>query len=254
MNKYYYDLHIHSCLSPCGDDDMTPGNIAGMAMLNGLNIVALTDHNTAKNCPAFFAQTKKYGIVPIPGMELTTSEDIHVVCLFRSLADALEFDRQIQEKRIIIKNKPAIFGHQTIMDENDSPVGEEEDLLINATTLSIEDAYELVKTFDGVCYPAHIDRRSNGMVAVLGDFPADPPFTAYELNDGDNAEEYLNRFGILKGLARAVSSDAHYLENIASAEHYFMIDDEPYSSDLVRNRLIDMLAGKAGADQGNHGV
>ena len=69
---------------------MTPANIAGMAMLNGLNIVALTDHNSAKNCPAFFAQAKKYGIVPIPGMELTTAEDVHVVCLFRSLEDALE--------------------------------------------------------------------------------------------------------------------------------------------------------------------
>jgi len=103
-----------------------------------------------------------------------------------------------------------------------------------------------VKSFRGVCYPAHIDRRSNGMVSVLGDFPADPPFTAYELNDGDNTEEYRNRYGILEGLTRAVSSDAHYLENIASAEHYFMIDDEPYSSDLVRNRLIDMLSGETG--------
>ncbi|MBE6598753.1 MAG: PHP domain-containing protein [Ruminococcaceae bacterium] len=244
MNKYYYDLHIHSCLSPCGDDDMTPGNIAGMAMLNGLNIVALTDHNSAKNCPAFFTQAKKYGIVPVPGMELTTAEDVHVVCLFRSLEDALAFDKQVEEKRIIVKNKPAIFGHQYIMDEDDSPIGEEEGLLINATALSIEEAYELVKSFRGVCYPAHIDRRSNGMVAVLGVFPDDPPFTAFELNDGGNTEEYLARFPKLKDLTRAVSSDAHYLENISGGEHYFMIDDEPYSSDLVRNRLIDMLSGE----------
>ncbi len=243
MNKYYYDLHIHSCLSPCGDDDMTPGNIAGMAMLNGLNIVALTDHNSARNCPAFFAQAKKYGIVPIPGMELTTAEDVHVVCLFRSLEDALAFDERIREKRIFVKNKPAIFGHQYVMDEEDTPIEEEEGLLINATTLSIEDAYELVRSFRGVCYPAHIDRHSNGMVAVLGDFPADPDFSAFELNDGDNTEEYLRKFPQLKEKTRAVSSDAHYLENIAQAEHYFMIDDEPYSSELVRNRLIDLLSG-----------
>ncbi len=243
MNKYYYDLHIHSCLSPCGDDDMTPGNIAGMAMLNGLNIVALTDHNTTGNCPAFFAQARKYGIVPIPGMELTTAEDVHVVCLFRSLADAAAFEDRVREKRIFVKNKPAIFGHQYIMDEEDSPVGEEEGLLINATTLSIEDAYDLVKAFRGVCYPAHIDRPSNGMVAVLGDFPPDPPFTAFELNSGDSTAEYLGRFPLLKEKTRAVSSDAHYLENIASAEHFFMLDDEPYSSELVRNRLIDLLSG-----------
>ncbi len=248
MNKYYYDLHIHSCLSPCGDDDMTPGNIAGMAMLNGLNIVALTDHNSAKNCPAFFAQAKKYGIVPIPGMELTTSEDVHVVCLFRSLEDALAFDKEVEAKRIIVKNKPAIFGHQYIVDEEDSPVGEEEGLLINATTLSIEEANDLVKSYRGVCYPAHIDRPSNGMVAVLGDFPDDPHFTAYELNDGGNTEEYQARFPKLKDKMRAVSSDAHYLENIGQAENYFMIDDEPYSSDLVRNKLIDLLSGSSDAE------
>ena len=84
MNRYYYDLHIHSCLSPCGDNDNTPNNIAGMATLCGLNIVALTDHNSCKNCPAFFAAAKKYGIIPIAGMELTTSEDIHIVCLFEN--------------------------------------------------------------------------------------------------------------------------------------------------------------------------
>ena len=78
MNKYYYDLHIHSCLSPCGDDDMTPANIAGMAALKGLQILALTDHNTVKNCPAFYKACRKHGIIPVAGMELTVSEDIHL--------------------------------------------------------------------------------------------------------------------------------------------------------------------------------
>ena len=88
MSKFFYDLHIHSCLSPCGDDDNTPNNIAGMASLCELDIVALTDHNTVKNCPAFFEAAKKYGIIPVAGMELTTSEDIHVVCIFEKLDDA----------------------------------------------------------------------------------------------------------------------------------------------------------------------
>ena len=95
MNRYYYDFHIHSCLSPCADNDMTPGNIAGMAALAGLQIVALTDHNSCRNCPAFFAAAKKYGIIPIAGMELTTAEDIHVVCLFERLDDALRFNDEV---------------------------------------------------------------------------------------------------------------------------------------------------------------
>ena len=98
MNRYYYDLHLHSSLSPCADNDNTPNNLAGMAVLSGLNIVALTDHNTCQNCPAFFEAARKYGLIPIAGMELTTSEDIHVVCLFEHLADALRFSDEVQKQ------------------------------------------------------------------------------------------------------------------------------------------------------------
>ena len=94
---------MHSCLSPCGDDDMTPNNIAGMGVLNGLNIMALTDHNTTKNCPAFFKAAKKQGIIPIAGMELTTAEDIHAVCLFPDLESALLFSAEIENR--LIKDK-----------------------------------------------------------------------------------------------------------------------------------------------------
>ena len=90
MTEYFYDLHIHSALSPCADNDMTPNNIAGMAAIKGLSLLALTDHNSAKNCPAFFEACKQQGIVAIAGMELTTAEDIHLVCLFEQLDGALQ--------------------------------------------------------------------------------------------------------------------------------------------------------------------
>ena len=118
MRRYYYDFHIHSCLSPCGDEDNTPNNIAGMASLSELDIVALTDHNTCKNCPAFFAAAEKYGIIPIAGMELTTSEDIHTVCLFETLEDALRFDSFIDTQRIKIRNRPEFFGEIILSDES----------------------------------------------------------------------------------------------------------------------------------------
>ncbi|MBQ8186852.1 MAG: PHP domain-containing protein [Clostridia bacterium] len=245
MTKYFCDLHIHSCLSPCGDDEMTPANIAGMAVVNGLNIVALTDHNSSKNCPAFFKQAKKLGIVPVAGMELTTAEDVHVVCLFRELEDAMEFDRYIEERRPKIKNKPEIFGHQWIMDENDQVCGEEDDLLLHAAFLSIEEAFHEVLRRGGVCYPAHIDRPSNGIIAMLGTFPEeDPKFTAYELKDGSTEAEYREKYPIIQNLARAVSSDAHYLWDISEADFSVELDDEPYSSSKVRNALIDYLLGK----------
>lgn len=240
MNRYYYDLHIHSCLSPCGDDDSTPNNIAGMATLCGLNIVALTDHNTTKNCPAFFAAAKKYGIIPIAGMELTTSEDIHVVCLFEELADATEFDSYVDCRRSKVNNRPKIFGNQLILDENDRLIGEEPSLLINATDISIEEVYSLVKERGGVCYPAHIDRDSNGLIAILGDIPPDSEFLYYELHDGGRIDEFSERYGIDKSRF-IVSSDAHYLTDMRDKENYFELPDEPYSSALVRRELFKLL-------------
>lgn len=126
--KFYYDLHIHSCLSPCADDSMTPASIAGTAKLGGLDICALTDHNSVKNCPAFSCACDFYGVIPLFGMELTTSEDVHMICLFSSLDTASEFGSFVDDVRIGYRNKPDIFGRQLIMDEDDNVIGEEENL------------------------------------------------------------------------------------------------------------------------------
>ncbi|MCQ2478353.1 MAG: PHP domain-containing protein [Clostridia bacterium] len=240
MNKYYYDLHIHSCLSPCGDDDNTPNNIAGMASLCGLNIVALTDHNTSKNCPAFFTACKKYGIIAVAGMELTTAEDIHVICLFPTLQSAMDFDTYIYKRRILIKNREDIFGKQQILDGEDNIIGTEENLLINATSVSLEEAPKIVNEYGGVCYPAHIDKSANGIISILGTYPDSPKFNFAELHDKANQDEYGKKYGINNFL---FSSDAHYLTAIKDKENSFLLCDEPYSSDNVRKNLIDFLKG-----------
>lgn len=244
MNRYFYDLHIHSCLSPCADDDMTPANIAGMAAVQGLNIVALTDHNSCKNCRAFFTHAKRYGIVPVAGMELTTAEDIHVICLFPDLESAMRFDSIVSDRLLKVKNKASIFGNQLIMDENDEKIGEEEYLLINATTIDLEEAFNTVRSLGGVCYPAHIDRESGGLIAVLGAFPEEPVYTAFELNCADSFDEYKEKHPVIKDKRYVVSSDAHNLWSISEAENSLELDDEPYSSAKVRNELIKLLRGE----------
>lgn len=243
MNKYYYDLHIHSCLSPCGDNDMTPNNIAGMAVLNGLNIVALTDHNSTKNCRAFFAAAKKNGIIPVAGMELTTSEDVHIVCLFPTLEAAEDFDREFQKYRVLYKNRKEIFGDQLILDENDEIIGEEENLLPNASSLSTEQATELAERLGAAVFPAHIDRDANGIIAMLGSLPEVPDFSCVELNSGESKEEYTKKYHLENKLI-LTDSDAHYLWDINTAENYIELEDEPYSSALVRERLIEALKRK----------
>lgn len=243
MSRYFYDLHIHSCLSPCGDDDMTPANIAGMAALKGLGIIALTDHNSAKNCPAFFKACKAQGLIPIAGMELTTLEDVHLVCLFPDLNSAMEFDREVEKRRDPIKNRPEIFGRQQIMDHEDNVLDEEENLLLYATELTLEEGKALCEGFGGAAYPAHIDRESNGIVAILGGVPEDAGYYAFELNDVLSSEEYRKRFPHLGRMRQLVSSDAHYLWDISEAENSIEIPDEPYSSDLVRRNLINIIKG-----------
>lgn len=243
MNRYFYDLHIHSCLSPCGDNDMTPNNIAGMAALNGLQIVALTDHNSTKNCRAFFAAAKRQGIIPVAGMEMTTAEDIHMVCLFPTLEAAEEFDKEYQKYRILYPNRKDIFGEQLILDENDEVIGEEEHLLLNASTLSIPDAVELLKAYGAVTFPAHIDREENGMIASLGCIPKDPPFTCVEFRDNASIETYVSKYGLADRRV-LTDSDAHYLWDISEAENFLELEDEPYSSALVRASLLRFLGGK----------
>ena len=243
MNDYFYDFHIHSCLSPCGDNDMTPNNIAGMSALAGLNIVALTDHNTCKNCPAFFKAAKRNGIIPIAGMELTTAEDIHVVCLFENLDDAMIFDAYVGENRIRIKNRADIFGEQLIMDENDEVIAVEDDLLINATNITIDDVKDVVERHNGICFPAHIDREANGIIATLGTLPEEPVFSIVELHDHGKISEYQSRFPELNKKRIVFGSDAHYLEDIRDKKDCFKLDDEPYSSDRVRKELFSILRG-----------
>lgn len=243
MQKYYYDLHIHSCLSPCADNDMTPANIAGTATLAGIQLMALTDHNSVKNCPAFFKACKAYGVIPVAGMELTTAEDIHVVCLFPDLDSAMAFGEEVDSRRAKIPNRVDIFGDQRIMDEKDNVIGLEEFILPYATEITVDEAPNVVKKYGGVCYPAHIDRQSNGIIAALGTFPDTPYFSCAELHDKEKIAPHLEMYPILRDKTIVVSSDAHYLWDIRDADAYFDIDDEPYSSDLVRRRLIEMLKG-----------
>ena len=241
MRKFYYDLHLHSCLSPCGDNDMTPNNIAGMASLKGLQIVALTDHNSSKNCPAFLAACEKNGIVGIAGMELTTSEEIHVVCLFEHLQNALDFSAEVEKHRFPIKNKPHIFGEQRILDENDEPVGEEEFLLINATALDLDQAVKLARNYDAFVKPAHIDKQANGIIGILGTFPAAPAFSYAELSDVSAVGALKTAHPALNGCQFLSNSDAHYLWDIHEAVESVELDPPDDGISSIRAALFEML-------------
>ena len=213
-------------------------------MLGGLEVVALTDHNTSKNCPAFFEACRKVGIVPIAGMELTTAEDIHVVCLFPTLESALEFSDYVDENRMKIPNRPDIFGEQLIMSGDDEVIGREENLLIPATGLDVFTAAREVRALGGIAYPAHIDKQSNGIIAILGDIPREAGFTAAEVKNPEKIAELKERFPILREMLIVNDSDAHDLENMSIEppvlEGVELFEDE----NLTRNAIIAKLRGE----------
>lgn len=226
MLRLYYDLHIHSCLSPCGDDDMTPANIAGMAAVKGLDVVALTDHNTARNCPAFLKFADEYGLLAIPGMEMTTLEEVHVVCLFPTLDKALAFDKYVYEHFIPFPNDAAIFGKQEIYDENDNVTGNEPLLLINAVDISFDEAYDAIDMFNGVMIPAHIDKSTTSLLSNLGFVPEDSRFKCVELKNIKNWHNIKNANVYLQNCKVITNSDAHYLSDI----------NEPLNSVYVKEK------------------
>lgn len=241
-SKAFYDLHIHSCLSPCGDDDMTPNNIAGMASIKGLNIVALTDHNTCGNCPAFFSACSNYSLIPIAGAEITTAEDIHSVVLFDSLEGAMDFNELLRTKRTLIENDSTIFGRQVYMDDCDRVVGEEKHLLINAVDISIDDIHGVAKKYGGIAYPAHIDKDSNSIVGVFGTVP-ESDFTVYEFANRSNIDSHISRFPAIVDRLYVSSSDAHYLWDINEMVNHFDILSDLSDAASVRAEIFSILRG-----------
>lgn len=214
MVNLTYDLHIHSCLSPCGDDDMTPGNIVGMAAVKGLDVIALTDHNSCKNCPAFMKLAEEYGVMAIPGMEINTSEEVHAVCLFPDLAKAMEFDAYVYERLMKFPNKEVVFGKQQIYNEADEWVGTEPLLLINSVNISFDGLWELVDLYGGVMFPAHIEKNTNSLLANLGFVPPDSKFRTAEVKDLRRLHEVRRKNPYLAECRIVCNSDAHDLGDI----------------------------------------
>jgi hypothetical protein len=166
-----------------------------------------------------------------------------MVCLFEELEEAMAFDKAVATRRMLIPNREDIFGEQLLMDHEDGVLGKEEYLLTPATTLSLEEAFSLVKEYDGICYPAHIDRSSNSVSSVLGAFPDYLGFKFAEVHDSSK----LNEYSLFSGLSvenLVVSSDAHYLWDINEKNSFFTLDADQNDSEAIVKSLFKKLRGQ----------
>lgn len=219
--KYFYDLHIHSCLSPCADNDMTPHSIAGMSFINGLDIIAVADHNSARNVRAVSRAAEEFNITVVPGIEAESAENIHLLCLFPTISDAEEMGAFLEANLPPIKNRPDIFGEQIIMNEKDEETGRIETLLINATNLTIEEIKEKTLSLGGVCIPAHIDREKNGIISTLGSIPKELNFKTLEISQKAQ-DDFLKEDGCIY----IKDSDAHFLTDISEKTNFIELREK----------------------------
>lgn len=223
---------------------MTPATIAGMAALNGLRMAALTDHNSCGNLPAFFEACRAYGVLPVAGIEVESAEAVHIVCLFPQMELAMDFWRDTVRPALPpIKNKSAIFGDQQFMNADDEVVGEEPILLINSTSLSIDEIADAARRTGGIPFPAHVDRPSNGIIEILGGFPPEPGFACVEFNDSANISALRQTYPELGNLLTLTNSDAHRLEQINDAVNALPVGDPEEADEVLLSRLFACLRG-----------
>jgi len=206
-----YNLHMHSCLSPCGSDDMTPDDAVAMCALCGYGAVALTDHNTAANTPTAAMAARKHGLVFLPGLELTTREDIHVICLFAEVEDALAFSGYVHDRLPNIQNRPEVGGRQVITDARGRETGTLDKWLGAYADIGIYEVTGLMVRFNGLAFPAHVDRPSFSLLSVLGAFDDTLGFTLAEVT-AYAPDEFTSPLPLI------VNSDAHDLASIPDAE------------------------------------
>ena len=204
--KARVDFHIHSCLSPCASLEMSPRAIVERAKQVGLDCIALSDHCCTENLPAFHEACLEVGMPCLYGMEATTSEDVHVLCLFDELQLALDFGKTIYASLLDFPNDPDRFGDQPVVTVEGDIVDFVEKLLIGSTDISFFDLVPRALNAGALCIPAHVDRSCFGALSHLGFLP-DFPYSAVGLREAGTPKEAaawpIVRF-----------SDAHYLSDL----------------------------------------
>lgn len=227
--SYRCDLHIHSCLSPCADLLMTPGNIIKAALRVGLDCIAITDHNTAGNVEVAIKMARGSGLQIIPGMEVETREEVHLLCFFPVLEALLEWDQVVQRNLPEIKNDEEFFGYQLYTDDSDEYIAKEERLLTIASKLSFNEVVEGVTKLGGMVIPAHVDRPANSIIGQLGFIPTDAGFNIIEISRNTTVGKVLEKYPYLSKYSYITGSDSHYLTDIGKCgreEPGFLLTEE----------------------------
>jgi len=219
LRKFIADLHIHTCLSPCADNDMTPPNILQRAEQCGLNILGICDHNSAENCESTMEAARNYDITVFPGMEITTSEEVHIIGLFNSVSGALAMQETVEDN-LDGENDEDAFGMQLIADKMGNYTGINNNMLIGATRLTVHAVVNKIHELNGIAIAAHIDRDSFSIISQLGFIPEGLKLDGLEISSRfvglhyPANREVVKQYPEYQNYTFLCSSDAHFLDDI----------------------------------------
>lgn len=222
LRPFKADLHIHTCLSPCTELDMSPKGILTAAKKKEINIIGICDHNSSENSLAVMNAARKMNINVFPGMEVTSLEEVHVLALFDEIENALKLQEYVYEN-LPGENDEEAFGMQVIVNEKEEVMGSNNKLLIGATTIPLEKIIQTIHSLNGIAIASHIDRESFSIIGQLGFIPDNLELDAVEISPAITLEEAKKRYP--KNYPITCSSDAHYPDDIGKAFTSFLLKD-----------------------------
>jgi 3',5'-nucleoside bisphosphate phosphatase len=229
LSWYRADLHIHTVLSACAELNMGPRDIVLAASEKHLDIIAITDHNSAENARAVMLAAVGRELLVIPGMEVATAEDVHLVCLFPKLENALAFQSFVYQHLPEGEYDESLYGPQIVCDEDENILHNERRLLAFSTSATMEQIFQKVSGYGGICYPAHVDRQAYSALHTLGHIPMNIPFSVVEISHRMLVEEAVTRFPELQHYHIVTSSDAHDTKDIGKAITFFFLEKPTFA-------------------------
>lgn len=225
LREFRADLHIHTCLSPCADLHMTPSAIVKTASKNRLDIIAITDHNSAENIIGTIKAAEDTGLTVLAGMEVTSSEEVHILALFDDIENALKLQDIVYKHLASDRDYDRKSGEQVVVNEKDEVMSFNERLLIGATSLTTQSIVDIIYSLGGLSIASHIDREGFGIISKLGFIPEDLKFEALEISANTDKEKAEDLFRDYKSFQWISSSDAHYIEDIGKRRTSFFIKE-----------------------------
>jgi len=216
VHSLLVDLHLHTVLSACAEIEMIPPLIVRRAQELNVNVIAVTDHNSAANVQAVIDAAQGTGLTVLPGMEVQTREEVHMLCLFDTLEQVTEWQDAIFAALPDVPNNADVFGAQYVVDARGEYLSTEERLLATSTSLSVEQVVDGANALAGICLPAHVDRPSYSILANLGFVPPRLDIAGVEISRLTTPQKLVQLFPALAQYGIIVSGDAHRLAEMTA--------------------------------------